>query len=149
MLVTGAYALQVLQQQQQVEEVMKQIMQVEPMRNDVLIKYLKGEYGEHLEIKGNEAKSGKIFYSRFHRSKEDFYMKCKQSNAADIKALCVMEIDELEMDTGDCKDVSKDNDKYQVMAYMTRAAADVALSAANQCRLFKRMIKKCTTGTTK
>ena len=123
-------------------DVKKELLQMdgtEPMRNNVLIDYLQKQYGTHLEIDGNEASSGKHFYSRFYRSKEDFYMKCKENDETEISAMYVMEVDELEMDTGDCKDVSKKSDKFQVMAYMTRAAADVALLAVKKRKLFKRI----------
>ena len=123
-------------------ELTKDILQIdgdESVRKNVLLDYLQKQYGQHLEIDGNEASSGKNFYSRFYRSKEDFYMKCKENDEAEISAMYFMTDDELEMDTGDCQDASKKSDKFQVMAFMTRAAADEALSAMNVCKLFKRI----------
>ena len=64
------------------------------------------------------------YYTRFHRSREDFILTNKEAISDDIaEAACIFEeVDELECETEDSEDKAMYN-KFQVIANMIRRQA--------------------------
>lgn len=116
----------------------------ETMRNKRFVLWLKENLGDNFIVAADvPSRTGTDFYSRFSRSKQDFnyYVKKIKRITPELQAVAVTEASEedyedLQAVAGDCKEAAKHSDKNQLIANMTKTAADVAYSAVTAGVLF-------------
>ena len=96
------------------------------IRSNVLIEWLIRNFSD-LFVDGDKESSGSQYYTRFHRSPEDFILTNKEAISDDIaEAACTFEeVDELECVAEDSKDKAMYN-KFQIIANMIKTSGQVA-----------------------